>query len=122
VPSSPPVFPSLATGPDHRTNDATEWHLRAQRESHLLSNLPDGLRHDNSTKDIQTTRFKCLEADNAELARALLAMEKELDAAKQATRDLAAWALKERSRLMAEALHQRLLREDHEAILCQRDE
>ncbi|KAJ4382436.1 hypothetical protein N0V86_002771 [Didymella sp. IMI 355093] len=122
VPSSPPVFPSLATGPKYRTNDTTEWHLRAERESNLLSNLPDGLRYDNSTKDIQSTKFKCLEADNAELAQALLAMEKELNAAKQATHDLAAWAFEERSRLMAEALHQRLLREDYEATLHQRDE
>lgn len=66
--------------------------------------------------------YSRLKADNAELAHAMLEMEKELKAAKQATRDLAAWTVNERNRLMTEALHQRLLREDYEAILRQRDE
>lgn len=66
--------------------------------------------------------YSRLKADNAELAQALLEMEKELKTTKQATRDLAAWTLNERNRLMTEALHQRLLREDYEVILRQRDE
>ena len=58
----------------------------------------------------------------AELAQALLRKDEELEEAKQATRDLAAWTLNERNRLVTEVLHQRLLREDYEAILRKRDE
>lgn len=46
--------------------------------------------------------------ENAQLAQALLEMEKELNAAKLATRNLAAWTLNERNRLVTEALRRPL--------------
>ncbi|KAF3050163.1 hypothetical protein E8E11_001149 [Didymella keratinophila] len=47
-----------------------------------------------------------LDLENVQLAQVLLEMERELNAAKQATRDLAAWTLNERTGLVTEALHQ----------------
>lgn len=118
MPSSPPVLPS------HRTIDTTESSPQVQAERRILQSLHQagGIGQIPIAKEAETTEQKRLKANNAELAQALIEMEKELNAARQATRDLAAWTLNERTRLMTEALHQRLLREDYEAILCQRDE
>lgn len=63
-----------------------------------------------------------LEASITQLMQTLATKHKELQDAQQATRDLAVWTQKERTRLMREALHQRFLREDCEAMLWQRDE
>ncbi|KAJ8111509.1 hypothetical protein OPT61_g5906 [Boeremia exigua] len=63
-----------------------------------------------------------LRTENANLAQALSQKDGELQAAKQATCNLAAWALKERERLTTQALQQRLQREDYEVLLRERDE
>ncbi|KAJ4994042.1 hypothetical protein SVAN01_00519 [Stagonosporopsis vannaccii] len=67
-------------------------------------------------------RYEHLEAQNGSLLHALVQSEAEVQSAQRATRDLATWALQERTRLMAEAQHQRVLRENYEAVLRQRDE
>jgi len=66
--------------------------------------------------------YEFLEAQNASLLLALAKSEAELHSAQRQIRDLAAWALQDRIRLMTEAQHQRLLRSEYEAMLQQRDE
>ena len=46
-----------------------------------------------------------LKMENAQLVQALFEMEKELNAAKQATHDLAEWTLNERTHLVTETIH-----------------
>ncbi|KAH6616477.1 hypothetical protein C7974DRAFT_416606 [Boeremia exigua] len=66
--------------------------------------------------------YERLEAEIVELAQALLQKENSLQAANKSIRDLAAWTLRERTRLMTTALQQRPLREDYEGMLRRRDE
>lgn len=114
---------SLAPETYHRTSDTTPRYPQIQGERHLLpfANPLPGSQNYIAT-DTGTIEHEGLEADNIKLAQALLEMNRELNAARKATCDLAAWSLDERSRLITEALHQRLFREDYESILRQRDE
>ncbi|KAF1932715.1 uncharacterized protein M421DRAFT_399145 [Didymella exigua CBS 183.55] len=121
VPSSPPVLRTLATELYQHTIGTAEWSPRIQ-SLQPLNEVPDHISQDDNATNTESIEHQRLMADNAELAQALLDMDKELNAAEQATRGLAAWTINERTRLMTEASHQRLLGEEYETILRQRDE
>lgn len=61
-------------------------------------------------------------AKNTELRKALQDCRQELDAAQKNTRDLAGWALTDRSILIAESQHKQNLLQNYEAALKQREQ
>lgn len=86
----------------------------------IVNREPTSVLDHNARHMLQS--HESLEAQNAYLLHALAQLKATLHSAQREARDLAAWALQDRVRLMTEAQHQRLLCSEYEAMLRQRDE